>query len=174
MRTPLHPAALASVPHGVVLVRVRVRVRTPRWAEGSAPPRPRPPARALKKTSHVARLKTSLRFAPLPTPTAPKRSPRAPAPFAHDDACGGRSPCRDARLKTNARGRCLENRPSACRTNSGLRTPKGRLTWRYIYVRGRRPGVSQPPLSSLTTRAYHTHTRAHFPPNWLLCHTGLY
>ena len=28
-RTPLHPAALASVPYGIVLVRVRVRVRAP-------------------------------------------------------------------------------------------------------------------------------------------------
>ena len=32
-----------------------------------------------------------------------------------------------------------------------------------------------PPLSSLTTRAYYTHTRAHFTPqHWLLCHMGLY
>ena len=32
-----------------------------------------------------------------------------------------------------------------------------------------------PPFSSLITRAYHTHTRAHFTPqHWLLCHMGLY
>ena len=32
-----------------------------------------------------------------------------------------------------------------------------------------------PPISSLTTRAYHTHARAHFTPQrWLLCNMGLY
>ena len=32
-----------------------------------------------------------------------------------------------------------------------------------------------PPLSSLTTRAYHMHVFAHFTPqHWLLCHMGVY
>ena len=37
------------------------------------------------------------------------------------------------------------------------------------------PRPPMPPLSSLTTCACHTHTRAHFTPqHWLLCHMGLY
>ena len=54
--------------------------------------------RAPKKTSHVAGLQISLHFAPLPTPTAQKMSPRAPAPLARADTCGG-TPRGDAGLQ---------------------------------------------------------------------------
>jgi len=46
-RTPLHPAALASVPYGVVLIRVRVRTSTRRCSPRStASPRARAAAHA--------------------------------------------------------------------------------------------------------------------------------
>jgi len=54
--------------------------------------------RAPKRTPHVARLQILLRFAPSPTPAAPKKSPRAPAPLSHADACG-ESSRRDAGLQ---------------------------------------------------------------------------
>jgi len=56
--------------------------------------------RAPKRTPHVAGLQISLRFAPSPTPTAPKRSPCASAPLAHAGSCGG-TPRRDAGLQTS-------------------------------------------------------------------------
>jgi len=47
--------------------------------------------------------------------------------------------------------------------------------WPYSSGRLAPPRPPMPALSSLTTRANHTHTRAHFAPqHWLLCQMGLY
>ena len=53
--------------------------------------------------------------------------------------------------------------------------PRRLHTNTHPYGRLAPPRPPIPPLSSLTTRAYHTHTRAHFTPqHLLLCHMGLY
>ena len=72
-------------------------------------------------------------------------------------------------------------------TDSGLVAAGPRKKHIYIYVYDVSLGLSrlkrllQIALGfiwravTLTTRAYHTHTRAHFTPqHWLLCHMGLY
>jgi len=107
--------------------------RAPRRAADCAPPCPRPPLHARKlRTSPGCRPRRAWR--PRPRRLASKRtSPRAPAPLAHADArprehltvtpgCESRAP--DAK----ARGRCLENRHWACRTNAGFERSMG--AWR--------------------------------------------
>jgi len=63
--------------------------------------------------------------------------------------------------------RCLAQPPRGSTTRLHTNThSSGRLA-------PPRPPI--PPLSSLTTRAYHTHARAHFTPqHWILCHMGWY
>jgi len=122
---------------------VHATSRTPRRAADRAPPRPRQLARAEenfarhwtsdlaalpKRTSHVAVLQTSPRFAPSHTPTCTEGNFATRPPLDHSDARGG-EPCRDAGLQTS-RPRCplshANARGGTPRRDAGLQTSRPR------------------------------------------------
>ena len=113
-------------------------------------------------------------FSPPPEETLPQReSDIDPPETKGTPAPQTESPPNISRTVSNAH----RSHAVPCTTPSGEHhddfTPTPTHPGALLALAPPRPPI--PPLSSLTTRAYHTHTRAHFTPqHWLLCHMGLY